>query len=166
MSSISVRGHKATLVYERHGWHGTKEHKAWSNMWSRVRYECVKQYSDYGGRGISVCDEWRRFSAFIKDMGACPEGYELDRIDTNGHYGPSNCRWTDPSTQALNRRLFKRNWTGVAEITWRKRKAPRKDSWLVRATIDGKRTYLYSGQDFFEACCVRKSWEAKNGIYR
>jgi hypothetical protein len=165
MSNISQRGHKS-LIYERHGWHGTKEHKAWSNMWLRVRYASSKHYKNYGGRGISVCDKWLRFSAFIADMGKCPNGHELDRIDNNADYTPENCRWTDPVTQALNRRVFKHNKTGVSEVVWKKRKPPRQDCWLVRASIQGKRTHLYSGKDFFEACCVRKSWEAANGIYR
>lgn len=64
-------------------------------------------YHLYGGRGISVCQQWRGKSGFIQflaDMGSRPKGMTLDRINTDGDYEPSNCRWADAKTQARNRR--------------------------------------------------------------
>jgi hypothetical protein len=61
-------------------------------------------YESYGGRGIAVCDEWRDFAAFFRDMGHRPPGMSLDRIDVNDGYHPGNCRWATKKQQQNNRR--------------------------------------------------------------
>jgi hypothetical protein len=58
----------------------------------------------YGGRGIAVSDRWHRFENFLADMGECPAGRSLDRVDTNGNYEPGNCRWATLEQQMHNRR--------------------------------------------------------------
>jgi hypothetical protein len=64
-----------------------------------------KNHADYGGRGIVVCDRWRNsFENFLADMGLCPDGLMLDRIDNERNYEPGNCRWTDYKHQQRNRR--------------------------------------------------------------
>lgn len=82
----------------------SKEFKAWMSMRRRCRLPSQRSYPLYGGRGIKVCDRWSEFENFFADMGKCPEGSSLDRIDSNGHYEPLNCRWSDERTQQRNRR--------------------------------------------------------------
>lgn len=96
----------------RHGMSHTRLHHAWQSMIDRCVNPNNKEYANYGGRGIKVCDKWmNNFEAFADwsfanefDMTAPRDKCTLDRIDVNGNYEPSNCRWADMKTQCRNRR--------------------------------------------------------------
>jgi len=82
----------------------SKIYRIWANMITRCTNPKSTNYKYYGGRGISVCDEWKIFINFYNDMGDCPDGLTLDRIDVNGNYCKNNCRWADWETQCKNKR--------------------------------------------------------------
>lgn len=85
-----------------HGLSYTPAYKSWSGMMSRCYVPTNGSFLRYGGRGISVCERWRGPEGpanFYADMGERPEGMTLDRIDPDGNYEPSNCRWVTPSEQ-------------------------------------------------------------------
>jgi len=84
----------------------SKEYKCWANMKNRCYNKKVKQYKDYGGRGIMVCDRWlNSFDNFFFDMGKMPtDKHSIERIDNNKGYAPENCKWDTKINQARNNR--------------------------------------------------------------
>lgn len=89
-----------------HGMKQSLEYSTWTGMKKRCYDKNQENYKDYGGRGITICDRWKNsFQNFYTDMGKRPsKNHSIDRIDVNGNYEPSNCRWATQSEQNRNQR--------------------------------------------------------------
>jgi hypothetical protein len=101
-----------------HGMSKTPEYLAWCCMKNRCFKPQDKQYPNYGGRGIRVCDEWRNsFEAFFDHVGPRPSSdHSIDRINNDGNYEPGNVRWATPEEQARNTRCTKLSLEDAREI--------------------------------------------------
>jgi hypothetical protein len=115
--------YKKRTTSETHKTHGlgcTRLYDIWKNMKDRTLNPMCKQYNGYGGRGITICEEWLDVQNFYN--WAITNGYEedkglsIDRIDNDGNYEPSNCRWTTRVIQARNQRMYKNNSSGYKGV--------------------------------------------------
>lgn len=105
----------------KHGLYKTGTYASWQAMHKRCGKPNSVGYGNYGGKGISVCEKWKCFDGFLEDMGERPEGTTLDRIDSNGNYEPSNCRWATWDVQANNRsdnRVLSINGVSMTVAQW------------------------------------------------
>jgi len=109
ITSQIINGHTKTCGCARggvktHGLTNTSEYVIWCAIVQRTTNPKCKAYYSYGGRGIDLCERWREFKNFYKDMGPRPEFYTVERMDNNKGYSPSNCKWDTRKSQARNTR--------------------------------------------------------------
>lgn len=112
-----------TLANFKHGMCKSPEYKSYRKMIERCYYKKQSSYSYYGGRGIKVCERWlMSFDNFFKDMGLKPSNnHSLDRLDVNGNYEPSNCRWATKKEQSNNTRrnvIYEYNGKSMTQSQW------------------------------------------------
>lgn len=137
---------------------GSPEHNSWRGMKERCTNPNYKQYGDYGGRGIDICESWMEsFANFYNDMGDRPsDKHTLERVDNDLGYGPDNCIWATRESQNKNKRVYKNNKHRIPGVYWLKSG----NLW----TVEYGGRYLGCTKDFFEACCLRKSAEQKDDM--
>jgi len=144
--------------------HGLSSHRfypTWNNMRKRCYNPNCRSYPDYGGRGITVCEEWQDIKKFIKwAEETYIEGYTIDRIDNDKGYSPENCRWTDKTTQNVNQRKKRNNTSGYVGVIWCKRNK----AWTTQITSKNKRIYLGSYKEIEDAVKARDEYIIKNNL--
>jgi hypothetical protein len=129
-------------VNTKHGLKNTKLYNIWANIKDRILNSKHKQYNDYGGRGITICDEWLDVQNFYD--WSMSNGYEenkglsIDRIDNDGNYEPSNCRWTTSTIQTRNQRVYKNNSSGYKGVYLNKKLG----KYIAKININKKSIYL------------------------
>lgn len=144
--------------------HGLRAHRCYS-IWNAMMQRCFKPknkaYKDYGGRGITVCEEWlnpKNFLAWCDETYI--EGHTLDRINNDVGYNPDNCRWVSMKIQAHNRRASKNNTSGYIGVYYNKR-----DN-LIYTNITHNRKSIHIGtfKTFEEAALARNKYIIKNKL--
>ena len=149
---------KISERFSTHRMARTPTHNSWRGMKERCYNSNNKRFKDYGGRGISVSSQWKdSFEQFIFDMGECPQGMSIERIDVNGNYEKSNCRWATDFDQAFNKRILKRNKSGVTGVYF----CNRIQKWKAQISFQGKRRSLGAFNKFEDAVECRKIQENK-----
>ena len=142
-----------------HGMSGTKEYWIWAAMLDRCRNPKSRQYRDYGGRGIKVCERWQDFAAFMADMGLrTSASLTIERRDNQLDYGPDNCFWAPRSVQAKNKTLYRKNSCGVAGVHAVRGK------WRARIRVDGALIHLGYFATLDDAASARKAATAAYGF--
>ena len=153
-------------VSETHKTHGlirTKLYNTWSKLKDRVLNPKHKAYQDYGGRGISVCGEWKDdFMSFYN--WAMENGYSdelsIDRIDNDGDYCPENCRWTTKTIQSRNQRIAKNNTSGYKGVSYDKKA----NKYKAQIKVNNKSIYLGSFPTAVEGAIAYNNYIIENNL--
>jgi hypothetical protein len=145
-----------------HGESGTRLHQIWKGMWQRCTNPNQASFKNYGGRGITVCSEWKDFAVF-RDW-AVSHGYmdslSLDRQDNNQGYNPDNCRFATRSQQSLNQRRKSNNSSGFIGVDFHKQE----NKWRARVQVDKRSITVGSYDTAEEAGQARDEFIKRNGI--
>jgi len=152
-----------SCIKKTHGETKTKLYTVWSAMRNRCSNINNTDYPSYGGRGISVCDNWGKYENFrewSRDNGYS-DGLSIDRINNDGNYEPSNCRWATKEVQARNTRILQSNNTsGYRGVRYRKSRG----KWIASINVNKNRIYLGSYDDKIDAAKAYDGYIIENNL--
>ena len=146
-----------------HGLGTNKFFPTWNGMCRRCNNPKDISYKNYGGRGITVCEEWldiRNFVDWAEKTYPNIEGYTLDRIDNDKGYNPDNCRWADRTTQSINQRMKSNNTSGFVGIVWYKITS----KWVAQITVNKIVIHLGYFDSVQEAVLARDNYIIQNNL--
>lgn len=138
-------------------------YKTWCNMRNRCYNQEFKQYKDYGGRGIKICEEWLDVVKFIKwvdEESNWEEGLSLDRIDNDSDYSPENCRFVTGTIQSINQRISKKNKTGYVGVGF----VEKENRYKARVSINNKTINIGYFKTLEEAVQARDQYIIDNDL--
>lgn len=146
-------------VNTKHGLHGTRIASIHQDMKSRCTNPNNTYYYNYGGRGITLCDEWGSLAVFGEWAlsHGYTEGLTIERLDVNKGYSPENCKWIPSSEQKFNKRYPARNTSGYPGVRFNKKYR----NYAAALWHDGKSKHLGTYATFDEALVVRRDYELK-----
>lgn len=136
-----------------HGMSGTRTHRIWKAMLTRVRNPNATTAHNYIDRGITVCERWLKFENFLEDMGEAPENLSIDREDNDGDYCKENCRWATQTEQARNRDRAGEKKNGV--------NLHKSGKWRVLLPFNGVNKHIGLFVNYEDAVAARKAAELK-----
>ena len=154
---------KASNDWIIHGLHKNKFYSTWAHMMSYCFNPKFHQYGDYGGRGITVCEEWLDIRNFIKWADVTfpnTSDVNLNRINTNGNYNPENCRWATKTEQNINQRMKRSNTSGYVGVCFDKWH----DKWVSQISFNCKNVRLGRFLTKEEAVEARDNYIIQNNL--
>jgi hypothetical protein len=140
-----------------HGMSNTRTYQIHEGMLRRCKPHLADDFPYHAGKGIKVCEEWRIFENFFADMGECPEGMSLDRIDVNGDYCKDNCRWATNSVQGYNKGLDPNNTSGKSGVSF----YTLQGKWSAEIHVENQHIRLGMFVNFEDAVKAREEAELK-----
>ena len=150
-------------THKTHGLRSTGLYKIWADIKTRTLNHKHKQYNDYGGRGITICDEWKNDVKSFYDW-AITNGYSdelsIDRIDNDGGYSPENCRWTTITIQRRNTRIPKNNTSGYKGVIYNKRDG----NYIAQIKVNYKKVHLGYFQTPVEGAIAYNNYIIENNL--
>ncbi len=156
---------RTSETHKTHGLRSTRLYSIWSKLKGRVLNPKNKDYNDYGGRGITICEEWKNdFMPFYNWAMSNDYSDELsiDRIDNDGNYCPENCRWTTRIIQSRNQRMQKNNKTGYKGVSFREDNNT--NSFRVIISVNKKRIDLGSFLTAVEGAIAYNNYIIENNL--
>ena len=144
-----------------HGLANSQFYITWKNMMGRCTNPNNRDYKNYGARGITVCEEWLNITNFITWCESTYiKGMTMDRINNDGNYEPTNIRWADKTTQAINQRIMKNNTSGFVGINWHKGN----NKWVAKIKVNKVDIYLGYFNSIEEAVLARDNYITQNNL--